>query len=428
MILANHLINFEIQESMNHSISWAIRLIFVLNLMSNITYGMVAGGRPNSISGGHNAFAGVVNPANAVWIEDRFDIGLFLVHQKSSLNNKNNNPLFNPGKINQTYKAEILSTPDAAIHKRGKIKGYECSISFAAYTTPSYVKVRTKKPIPLIGKTPIRLEDKTQVFSSIFSLKLNENHSIGFALDYSYLSHLRNGFQNSDNPLRSVSPGHVTNKGKDHSHGLGLTLGWRWNINKSLAFGLAIIKKSYVGQYRKYRGYEPHHAKNYIPVTIGGGFTYRFTEKIAGRLEVLWTAFGNLPNSNNTILPNGKLNTHKRGSNKSSGSGLQDATFINLGLGYKVNTMLSLGIGLSHRVKLARKSRYIISHSYIRQTIYNLVTFGVNYNYHHHDFFFTLSHGFENHQSGYMPEQIGGGKFTSMRSYNSLSLAWGYLY
>lgn len=415
-------------HKLKHSISWTIKLIVVLNLMSNTANGMVAGGRPNAISGGHNAFAGVVNPANAVWIKDRFDIGLFLVRQKILLNNKNNNPFFNPGEIDQTYKAKNLSTADGAIHKRGIVKGYECSISLALYTTPGYLKVRTKKPIPLIGKTPIYLLDKTQVVSSIFSLKLNENHSVGFSLDYFYLSHRRNGFQNSDNPLRSVSPGHVTNKGMDHSQGLGLTLGWRWNINKSLTFGLAFIKKSYVGKYRKYRGYEPHHAKNYIPQTIGGGVTYQLTQKIAGRLEVLWTDFGNLPNSNNTILPNGKLNTSKRGSKKSSGSGLQDATIINLGLGYKVNSMLSFGAGLSHRIKLSRKSSYIISRSYMRQTIYNLITLGVNYNYHQHDFFLTLSRGFENHQSGYMPEQLGGGQFTSKKSYCSLSIAWGYLY
>lgn len=413
---------------MNSSIRWAIKLIFVLNLMCISAFGMVAGGRPNSISGGHNAFAGVVNPANAVWIKDRFDIGTFLVHQKSSLNNQNNNPLFNPGKINQTYKAEYITTWDGAIHKRGKVKGYECSISIATYTTPGYVKVRTKKPVPITGNTPIHLEDKTQVISSIFSLKLNENHSIGFSLDYFYLSHLRKGFQKADNSLRSVSPGHVTNNGIDHSQGLGLTLGWRWDITKSLTFGLAFIKKSYVGQYRKYRGYEPHHAKNYIPETIGGGFTYKFNQKIAGRLEVLWTDFGNLPNSNNNILSNGKLNTNKRGSNKSPGSGLQDATVINFGLGYKLNTMLSFGAGLSHRIKLSRKSPYIISHSYMRQITYNLVTLGVNYNYHHHDFFLTLSHGFTNRQSGYMPKEIGGGKFKSKKCYDALSIAWGYLY
>lgn len=413
---------------MNYSIRWAIQLIFAFNLMSAVVYGMVAGGRPNSISGGHNAFAGVVNPANAVWIKDRFDIGMFLVYQKSSLNNKNNNPRFNPGKINQTYKAEYLLTGDAAIHKRGKLKGYECSISLATYTTPSYTKIRTKKPIPIVGKTPILLLDKTQVISAIFSVKLNENHSVGFSLDYFYLSHNRKGFQNADNALRSVSPGHVTNNGMDHSQGLGLTLGWRWDISKSLTFGLAFIKKSSVGHYRKYRGYEPHHAKNYIPETIGGGFTYKFNQKIAGRLEVIWTGFGSLPNSNNTILPNGKLNTSKRGSNKSPGTGLQDATFINIGLGYKVNTILSLGVGFSHRIKLPRKSPYIISHSYIRQTIYNLVSFGANFNYHQHDFFLTLSHGFQNHQSGYMPEQIGGGKFTSKKNFDSLSIAWGYLY
>lgn len=419
---------FKIFQSLNFCIGWTIRFIFILNLMSSAAFGMVAGGRPNSISAGHNAFAGVVNPANAVWVKDRFDFGMFIVHQKATLNNQNNNPRFNPGKINQTYKADYLFTGDGAIHKRGNIRGYECSISLATYTTPGYVKVRTKKPIPITGNTPIHIVDKTQAISTILSLKLNNNHSIGFSLDYFYLSHLRDGFQNSDNFLRSVSPGHVTNNGMDHSHGLGLTLGWRWNINKSLTFGLAFIKKSYVGQYRKYRGYEPHHARNYIPQTIGGGFTYQFTQKMAGRLEVLWTGLGGLPNSNNTVSSNGSLNTNKRGSNKSPGTGLQDATFINLGLGYKVSKMLSFGAGLSHRIKLPRKSPYIISHSYMRHVIYNLLTFGINFNYKHNDFFLTVTHGFKNHQSGYMPEQIGGGRFTSNKSYNSLSLAWGYLY
>lgn len=413
---------------MNRFVSRVLKLFLCLNLLAGSASGTVAGGRPNTISSGHNAFAGVVNPANAVWIKDRFDVGVFLVHQRLSLNNRNGNPLFLPGKTDQTYKAGYLSTADAAIHKRGKFNGTECSISLAAYTTPGYVKVRTKKPIPLIGNTPLLVEDKTQVISSIFSVKLNKNHSIGFSLDYFRLSRRRNGFQNSDNSLRSVSPGYVTNNGMDHSHGIGLTLGWRWNINKSLAFGLAYIKKSYVGRYKKYRGYEPYHAKNYIPQTIGGGFTYRFTQKIAGRIEVIWTGFGNLPNANNTILSNGKLNRAKRGSDKSSGSGLQDATFINLGLGYTMNKRLSFGAGLSHRIKLSRKSRYIISHSYMRQITYNLITLGINYNYLRHDIFLTASHGLKNRQSGYMPDALGGGKFTSEKQYNALSIAWGYLY
>lgn len=405
-----------------------IQLFFAFSMMSGTAHGVVAGGRPNSISGGQNAFAGVVNPANAVWIQDRVDLGAFLIRQHVTFDNKNNNPFFTLGKSDQTYKAKYICTGDAAIHKLGKIKGYECSISLATYTTPGSVKIRTKQPVPIVGNTPVHVLDYTRGFSSIFSFKLNQNHSIGFSLDYFYLTHLRNGFQHADNALRSVSPGNVTNNGKDHSHGLGLTLGWRWNISKTLAFGLAYIKKSYLGQYRKYRGYEPHHARNYIPQTVGGGFTYRFNEHIAGRLEALWTNFGNLPNANNAILPNGNINTNKRGSNKSSGAGLQNATIINMGLGYRANENLSFGTGLSHRIKRSRHSPYIIAHSYMRQVIYNLATLGVNFKYQKHEFFITLSHGFQNRQAGTMPQQIGGGKFVSKKNFNSLSIAWGYLY
>lgn len=407
--------------------------LLILNLIAFCApaYGTLAGGRPNSFSGGQNAFAGVVNPANAVWIADRFDIGVFWVNQKLSLNNHDNNPLFPPGKIDLTYKARNIFSADAAIHKGFKLKAcskvFDSSCTLAAYTMPSIVKLRTKKPIRIAGTTPIHLFDKINVVSMIFSLKLNPSHSIGISIDYLHFSHRRNGFQNSDNRFRSVSPGHVTNNGMDHSDGIGLSIGWRWNITKKLNFGAAWLKKSYCGQYRKYRGYEPHHAKNFVPQTVGAGFTYRFTSRLAGRLEVLWSNLGNLPNSNDNVLPNGKLNLHKRGSDKSPGPGLQDATYVNMGMGYKLNSLLSVGAGFSHRFKLHKSSNFL-SHTYTLQTIYDVLSLGANLNYKKHELFLSFSYGFRNKVSGFMPKEVGGGRFTGEKQNTSVAVSWGYLY
>lgn len=395
-------------------------------------YGALAGGRPNAFSEGTNAFAGVVNPANAVWLADRFDIGAFYVHQKSSLNNHDNNPLFPPGKIDLTHRTRDLFTADAAIHKHLKLnicsKDFDSSVSLATYTMPSYIKLRTKKPFRVAGTTPIVIHNKTDVISVVFSLKLNTCHSIGCSIDYLDFSHRRDGFQNSDNPLRSVSPGHVTNKGTDHSKGIGFSIGWRWNITENLDFGAAWAKKSYCGRYRKYRGFEPHHAENYTPQIVGAGFSYRFTSKVAGRLEMLWSNSGNLPNSNNNILSDGRLNLNKRGSRKSPGPGLQDATFINIGIGYKFNSMLSVGAGFSHRIKLPRKRSNILSHTYTLQTIYDSLSLGANFNYKKHDLFLSISYAFRNKVSGFMPIEVGGGKFSGEKQDIALSISWGYLY
>lgn len=408
--------------------------LLILNLFAfyATAYGALVGGRPNAFSEGQNAFAGVINPANAVWITDRFDLGSFWVHQKSSLTNHDNNPFFLPRKMDLTHRSRNLFTVDAAIHKQVKLeigsKAFDSSCSLATYTEPSFVKLRTKKPIPIVGTTPIRLLDKTNVISMVFSLKLDSFHSIGFSIDYLYFSHRRNGFQHSDNSLRSVSPGHVTNNGIDHSSGIGCTIGWRWNITKDLNFGAAWSKKSYCGQYRKYRGFEPHHAENYTPQTVGAGLSYRFTSKLAGHLEMLWLNLGNLPNSNNNVLPNGSLNLHKRGSKKSPGPGLNDATYINIGMGYKLNSMLSVGAGFSHRLKLPRKTRNILSHTYTLQTIYDVLSLAANLNYQKHDLFLSISYGFRNNVSGYMPIVVGGGRFTGEKQNISVSISWGYMY
>ena len=407
-------------------------LIMILLAFSKHAEATLAGGRPNAFSQGQNAFAGVINPANAVWIPDRLDIGAFWVNQKGSLNNHDNNPSLPPGKIDMTYRARNILTADMAIHKR--FDGLRClpdsqfSFSLASYTTPGVVKVRTKVPFPISGTTPIKVHNKTEVLSAVFSLKLNKTISVGISVDYLRFSHLRNGYQNADNFLRSVSPGHVTNRGTDHSNDVGLTVGFRWNITEKLHFGTAWSRKSYAGQYRKYRGFEPHHAHNYTPQLFGAGFNYIFTDRIAGRLEVLWTNLGNLPSANNNFLPNGSPNLNKRGSNKSPGPGQQDATYINMGMGCKINKMLSVGAGLSHRIKLRSKNKNIASHTYRLQTIYDILSVGANFNCGKHDIFMSFAYGFRNSVSGYLPEASGGGKLSGHKQNVSLSFSWGYLY
>lgn len=401
------------------------RLLLLAALFPLSLYGTLAGGRPNSFSEGQNAFAGVVNPANAVWIKDRIDIGGFWFYQASSLKNKDNSPLFQPGKTDLNYQSKNLFTVDSAIHKQ--VKADKLSFSLAYFTLPGLIKIRTKKPIPSAGTTPAAVYNRTEAISAIFSYKLNERHSFGIAIDYSYFSRLRKGFQNSDNHLRSVSPGHVTNNGMDHSGGFGLTLGWRWNITNSLNFGAAWTKKSYCGRYLKYRGYEPRHAKNYVPQIFGAGLSYQFTKRVRGRLEVLWSNQGNLPGANNNILSDGRLNLNKRGSKKSPGPGLQDATFINVGIGYLMNSMLSVGAGYSRRIKV-RKTSIIISHSYALQTIYTLVTLGANFRYQKHDLFLSAIWGLKNRVKGRLPAQIGGARLKSEKRAFTLAVSWGYLY
>lgn len=410
-----------------------IILLLFINLFGifSAAHGALAGGRPNAFSEGQNALAGVVNPANAVWIEDRLDLGAFWIHQQSSIDNRDDNPLFLPGKTDFNYKTKDLFTGDAAIHKQFKLcmcsKKLDSSVSFAYYTTPSFMKLHTKKALPFAGTTSLLIYNKVEVASAIFSFKVTPHHSLGMSIDFFHYNHERNGFQNSDNPLRSVSPGHVTNKGVDHSNGVGFTIGWRWRITKKLDFGAAWAKKTYCGRYKRYRGFEPFHAQNYNPQTLGGGFRYQFNSKLAGRIEMLWVNSGNLPSANNNLLPNGDLNLHKRGSAKSPGPGLQDATYINFGIGYQINSYLSAGMSYSHRFRLRRRKN-ILDHTYNLQTVFDILAVGANVNYHQHDLFFSFSYGFNNRVHGVMPEELGGGRIIGEKSTTLLSISWGYRY
>lgn len=186
-------------------------------------------------------------------------------------------------------------------------------------------------------------------------------------------------------------------------------------------------EKNYCGRYRKYRGFEPFHAQNYTPQSIGAGLNYTFTSKLAGQLEVLWVQLGNLPQANNNVLPDGSLNLNKRGSKKSPGPGLQNATFINVGIGYQLTKKLTGGLGFSHRISL-RKTPNFLSHTYTIQTIYEILSLGVYYSHQKYNMFLGVTYGFKNKVSGFLPQELGGGEFSGEKQTISLSLSWGYLY
>lgn len=407
-----------------------MKKILLLLSISSTALAMLAGGRPNTFSEGNNAFAGVVNPANAVWLTDRFDIGAYYVHQKSSLTNRDNNPLFPKGKLDLSYGTKNLFTTDFAFLKLFKVpfssKTFESSVTLAGYTVPGSLKVGTKNPLPFAGTTPILVSNKTEVISAIFSIKLNQSHSFGVSVDFLRLSHLRNGFQNSDNPLQSVSPGHVTNNGTDRANGVGCSVGWRWNITKALSFGAAYVKKCDCGHFSKYRGFEPKHAKCGVARTLGGGFTYRFGGKFAARAETLWTNLADSSGANGSISQDGRLNPHKKGSKNAPGPGLQDALFINLGVGAKLHDMFVMGIGYSHRMKWARNSPYFFAQSYAQQTIFDILSLGSMLIYKRHELFLVYSYGFKNEVSGIVPETLGGGTLHSQKRNMTFSASWGY--
>ncbi|MGZ6329777.1 MAG: hypothetical protein ACXWM7_02075 [Parachlamydiaceae bacterium] len=93
-----------------------------------------------------------------------------------------------------------------------------------------------------------------------------------------------------------------------------------------------------------------------------------------------------------------------------------------------MNFMLSVGIGFSHRLRFPRRTSNIISHSYMLQTIYNVLSIGANFNYQKHELFLTASYSFKNSVSGWMPKEAGGGRFAGEKQTTSISISWGYKY
>jgi len=90
--------------------------------------------------------------------------------------------------------------------------------------------------------------------------------------------------------------------------------------------------------------------------------------------------------------------------------------------------MLAVGVGFSHRLKFPRRTSNILSHTYTLQTIYDVLSLGANLDYQKHNLFLSLAYGFRNSVSGFMPIEVGGGRFTGEKQNTSVSISWGYRY
>ena len=75
-------------------------------------------------------------------------------------------------------------------------------------------------PYSAYPSTPAGMEFQQAIIAPSFALKLNENHSIGVALQFVFQELMARGMQHFDDPLFTTDPGFVTNRGKDHAQGL----------------------------------------------------------------------------------------------------------------------------------------------------------------------------------------------------------------
>lgn len=281
-----------------------------------------------------DAMAAATNPAGIVDVPDRIDAEILWVHQQGEGRVRNNQsaaaPLVN-GKFD-TFITKDLYVPAGGINKRFCLGDIQMAVNFIGFNR-SGTKTRYDRPFPLLGTTDLGLEYFNATLGSTIAAKYC-NHSFGITINYIAQRFKVQGVQNFDNPITSAYPGFVTNKGYSYANGVGVFLGWKWDILPCWSVGVAYQPITRMGSFKKYRGFFAQKGELKIPPLLNFGTTYHFSCASIS-FDVNYIGWSRLRALHNRILPN--LETNKLGESNGVGFGWRSQWIYRIGVDYDIS-------------------------------------------------------------------------------------------
>lgn len=377
-----------------------------------------AGMGQTGVAYAQDAESGAYNPANMVWVGNRYDLGLTTIHQRQQAFIANN-PV--PG-VNGTYDAarkRFFFNPHFGINK---MISEDMSVGLVVYNKDAS-NVKFDRRVPIIGATPPNLNYFQQDFAFIWSWKPHPCHSIGIAFDVLYQDLEVKGLQNLI-PI-SVRPANVTNNGHSNAWGFGATFGWRGDILPCLTVGATFQAKAHMNRFNKYSGFIPQFGRLNSPQVWKLGMAWRMLPCLTYALDYTHVGYSHVRALGNAFSIAAGL-----GPNDGSGFGWKDTYFIRTGFDWKATECLNLRAGWRYSPTPIRASQ-ATPNLLTMDTIENYLTMGGTYKIDEcKELSFYYAHGFRHriNGTGSIPIQLGGGDDDLAQTKDAFGFSLGVYY
>jgi len=172
------------------------------------------------------------------------------------------------------------------------------------------------------------------IMSPSFSMKLNEVHSVGVALNIAY----------QDFKITGVPDGlGKEDQGHDSSWGYGIKLGWLGQLTDKLSLGVQYTSKTKMGKLDKYRYLLAGQGEFDIPENYGIGIAYRATSGLTLAADYLRINWGDIKSLANHLTSPGAF-----GADNGPGFGWKNQDVLRIGASYALSASTTLRAGYSH--------------------------------------------------------------------------------
>lgn len=215
-------------------------------------------------------------------------------------------------------------------------------IPVAAGGTPDHVPDSVfhfnSTPTGPVGTTGVDLK---QVFiSPTISTKINENHSVGFSLNFVAQQFQAKGLSALSGG--STDPTKFTDKGKSTAFGVGATIGWMGKINDNFTMGASYRMKTKMGKFEEYAGLFPDQGRMDVPASLTIGVSTNITPDTIIAVDVNKIYYSKVNAIGNPFAPSGF------GSTNGPGFGWDDQTIFKIGLKTQATPKLAILGGYNH--------------------------------------------------------------------------------
>lgn len=412
----------------------------VLSAKAGSADAMLAGVKATGMGGACTSypidcFAGAYNPAGMTLLCDRFDIGGSTNHVAQRVHFTSfTQPAFvdlngsrGGGHFDPLYNGEFGINKEFCFQICNR--NVELALGLIGYNR-TFVKTKYDDSLSLFGTTDTGFEYLHETLSPIIAIRFCNQHSIGVSFNYNVQRLKVNGLEKFATTAFSVDPTKVTNQGYDYSQGWGITLGYLWEVNDCIRFGMAWQPKQNMKKFKKYDGFVADHGKWDIPDRFQFGLSYAFNPclTLAGDYEYVdWRTVRMLRNE-------GEFFKTLLGSEHGPGFGWKNQHFWRVGVDYAINQCFTVRVGFRH-VNSPIHKRYTLINLLTLDCVENLITCGATWNPNEcNEISFYWVVGMQKKITGEesIPEGFGGTQTTTnstdaalKQSYSSIGLSWG---
>jgi long-chain fatty acid transport protein len=286
-----------------------------------------------------DGLAAAANPAGAVFLGDRFDLGLSWFSPKRSAD-----IVGNAAPVNGSYDGN--GKKNFYIPEFGLVEQIAPGLAAGiAVVGNGGMNTRYRSGIPLFGRSEAGVNLEQLFVSPHIAWKVAEHHAVGAALNFAWQRFEARGLANFDNPMFSNSPGYVTDRGVDTSTGWGLRLGYTGQLTPEFAIGATWSSKIAASRFDKYRGLFADGGAFDIPQNYGIGAAWKITPGLTVAADIERILYGKIASVG---APLANFARAPLGAAGGPGFGWKDIAVHKIGLAYDFSPSLSLRAGYNH--------------------------------------------------------------------------------